>query len=81
MRDVIQLIFWAVFGFFITWGIYFAYVGFRQVPSYKNRRLAKTASTFALVIGIIWIMFWVSAVIFNAIQIAGGTPWPLEEPR
>lgn len=72
VRDVVQLIFWAVFGFFLSWGIFLAYLGFRKEH--------KPAAVLCLTVEVIWIVFWVCAVIFNTIQIAGGTPWPLHQP-
>jgi len=75
--DVIQLIIWTVVGLITTWGIFLAWVGFRNVPSYSKRRLARTASTFTFTIGVLWIMLWVSAVVFNIFQIFGGITWHL----
>lgn len=70
-RDVIQLILWAVFGLFFTWGIFLAYVGFRSARKGSKRRIAQTSAIIALVVGIFWIIFWVSAVVWNAIEIIG----------
>lgn len=75
--DAIQLIVWAILGLITTWGIFLAWVGFRNVPAYSKRRLAKSAATFTFVAGILWIMFWVSAVVFNFFQIVGGISWHL----
>lgn len=75
--DIIQLIVWGVVGLITTWGIFLAWIGFRNVPAYSKRRLAKAAATFTFVMGIFWIIFWVSAVVFNLFQILGGITWHL----
>jgi hypothetical protein len=71
VRDAVQLLIWAVVGIFITWGIFFAYVGFKTAKNGKRRRLAKVSEIMALALGIIWIFLWVSAVLFNFLQIIG----------
>lgn len=76
-KDIIQLIVWAVLGLIITWGIFLAWVGFRNVPAYNKRRLAKAAATSTFVMGIFWIVLWVSAVVYNLFQVLGGITWHL----
>jgi hypothetical protein len=71
VQDTVQLILWAIFGLFITWGIFFAYVGFKSVENSKKRRTAQAAKVMALVLGIFWIMLWVSAVVYNALELLG----------
>jgi len=70
-EDVIQLIIWAVIGLFITWGIFYAYVGFRMVSAQRQSKVARVAAFSALTIGIFWITLWVSAVVWNVLQIIG----------
>lgn len=72
-RDAIQLIIWAVFGLFLTWGIFLAYIGFRSVKKDSpHRKVARTMAVFALVVGVTWIMFWVTGVAWNLWEILAG---------
>ena len=75
-KDVIQLFMWAGLGLFVTWGLFFSYLGFRtEAINPKNssgkRRVTKAASIFAISFGVLWIILWVSAVAYNVIEIVG----------
>jgi len=72
--DVVQLILWIVLGSFFTWGIFLAFVGFRSVPAYSRRRIARTAAILTFLVGCAWVMLWVSAVVFNVMQLIGVFP-------
>jgi len=74
-RDIVQLLVWAIIGLFITWGIFLAFVGFRREPAYSRRRIARLASYASLFLGIFWIMLWVSAVVYNVLEIIGVPVW------
>ncbi len=70
-NDVIHLLLWAVIGLFITWGIFYAYLGFRMVALQRRSKVAKVAAIGALFIGGFWITIWVSAVVVNFLQLIG----------
>ena len=73
--DFIQLIVAGVVGLFITWGIFLAFIGFRTVDkSSKRRRVSVVSSVLTAIIGIIWVMIWVSIVVINALQLTGFIP-------
>ena len=71
VKDFVQLLIWAILGFVVTWGDFLAWYGFRE----SEKKYARALEIFTLVIGIAWIMLWVSAVIFNLIQITGDPTW------
>lgn len=73
--DLIQLIVTGIVGLFITWGIFLAFIGFRTVkPGSKNRRTAVVSAVLTAIIGVGWIMIWVSIVVINALQLVGFIP-------
>lgn len=75
VTDTVQLIIWAVVGFLITWGDFLAVVGFRDAWDKTKKRRYKAAEISTLVIGVLWVMIWVSAVVVNLIQILGDPSW------
>lgn len=78
-KDIFQLAAWVILGCFITWGIFLAWAGFRSSESYKTSRpmtrVVRASSYYAFIIGILWIMLWVSAVVVNVIQIFSVDEW------
>lgn len=75
--DYFHLAIWIIAGIVITWGIFFAWVGYREVSTHhgKHALLAAYAANFSLFIGILWIIIWVSMVVVNIYQIIGDPSW------